>query len=132
MVFTVTPLYVSKLPQSPTAYTFASSILLAITEFVKFKKFNIMIANMIHKIFIYFFILYKLFSHPFLNYIEKISFFFNYSIDFSIPCIHLLYSGSFSTQVINVIVFSSVGSKLLQSVFWIISCFVTIYVFSIS
>ena len=73
MVFTVTPLYVSKLPQSPTAYTFASSILLAITELVKFKTFNIMIANTIHIIFIPFFILYKLFSHPFLNYIGKSS-----------------------------------------------------------
>lgn len=68
VVFTVTPLYVSKFPQSPTAYTFAVSILLAITEFVKFKKFNIMIANMIHTIFVTFFILYKLFSHPFLFY----------------------------------------------------------------
>ena len=131
MVFTTVPLYFNKEPQSPTAYTFASSILLAITELVKLKKFNVIIANMIHTTFAPFFILYKLFSHPFLNYIEKI-FLLNYSIDFSIACIHLLYSGSFSTQVINVIVFSSVGSKLLQSVFWIISCFVTIYVFCIS
>ena len=117
MVFTVIPLYFSKLPQSPTAYTFAASIFVAITELVKFKKFNMMIANTIHKIFIPFFILYKLFSHPFINYIEKIAFSLDYSIDFSIPCIHLLYSGSFSTQVMSVIVFSSVGSKLLQSVF---------------
>ena len=96
------PLYCSKLPQFPPEMIVAELIFTACTELNVRNMLNIKILVIINIIFL----ALKIFSYL------------------------LLYSGSFSTHVINVILFSSVSSKSSQSVSIIILFSKTIYVFS--